>query len=327
MRDCVTVSVSARLHLGFLDLHGGLGRRFGSLGLVLDAPETTIELSRGATDAAQGPDADRAMRHLRRIVEHLGLPGRHRLSVGRCIPAHAGLGSGTQLALAVAAAARRLHRLAPDIPGDAMLLDRSARSGLGTGFFEAGGFALDGGRGEAERPAPVIARLPFPDAWRVLLIFDPSRQGVHGPDELAAFAALPPFPAALAAHLCRIAVMRALPGIAEHDLGSFGRAVTEIQEHIGDHFGSAQGGRYASPNVAAVLDLLARHGAEGYGQSSWGPTGFAFAASQADARRLQAAATPLAAASGLDLRIVKGRNHGAVISERATAAEQGARHG
>ncbi len=30
------VRCSARLHLGFFDLNGGLGRRFGSLGLSLD---------------------------------------------------------------------------------------------------------------------------------------------------------------------------------------------------------------------------------------------------------------------------------------------------
>ena len=48
MENCVTVAVAARLHLGFLDLNGGLGRRFGSLGLALDAPETVLELSRAA---------------------------------------------------------------------------------------------------------------------------------------------------------------------------------------------------------------------------------------------------------------------------------------
>lgn len=327
MRDCVTVAVAGRLHLGFLDLNGGLGRRFGSLGLALDEPETRIELSRSAHDRAEGPDSGRAMQHLARIAEHLGLPRGHHLVVRDTIPAHAGLGSGTQLALAVAAAARRLHGLALDVEADALLLDRSARSGLGTGFFHAGGLALDGGRGEDERPAPIIARLEFPPAWHILLILDPSRQGMHGAEEMAAFQALPPFPAALAAHLCRLAIMRALPAVAERDLTDFGRAVTEIQAHVGDHFGAAQGGRYASPDVAAVLDLLARNGVEGYGQSSWGPTGFAFAGSRAEARRLRDLALPLARASSLELRIVTARNNGALIADRAINVERGARHG
>src|SRR6185436_15722867 len=104
-----------------------------------------------------------------------------------------GLGSGTQLALAVAAALRRLHGLAPDTEADAMLLDRAARSGLGTGLFMHGGLALDGGRGEDDRPAPIIARLSIPEDWHILLILDPGREGVHGVEEVEAFKRLPEF--------------------------------------------------------------------------------------------------------------------------------------
>jgi beta-RFAP synthase len=327
MRDCATVSVAARLHFGFLDLHGGLGRRFGSLGLALDEPHTSLEIARAPDDAATGPQSDRAACYLDRLVEALGLPGGHSLVVHCAIPEHAGLGSGTQLALAVAAALRRLHRLALDIEADAVVLDRAVRSGLGTAFFHEGGVALDGGRGPNDAPAPIVARLPFPEEWRVILVLDPARRGMHGRDELAAFKALPPFPAELAAHLCRLAVMKALPGLAEHDLGAFGSAVTEIQAHIGDHFRAVQGGRFASPAVAETLEALAGAGARGFGQSSWGPTGFAFASSLAEARRLQAAATAGAAARGLELMVVKGRNRGATLGERTLAVQRGARHG
>jgi beta-RFAP synthase len=327
MRDCVTVSAAARLHLGFLDLNGGLGRKFGSLGLAIEEPDTLVEIARAPTSSVEGPQAERATLDLKRLAAHLGLPGGHRLAVHRAIPAHAGLGSGTQMALAIAAALRRLHGLAPDVDGDALLLDRAARSGLGAGLFQEGGVALDGGRGELDRPAPIIARLPFPDEWRVLLVLDPSRQGIHGREELAAFRALPPFPAELAAHLCRIVVMQALPAVAERDLASFGKAVTEIQAQVGGHFRAAQGGRYASPGVAAVLERLAEHGVHGYGQSSWGPTGFAFARSAAEAERLRDLASPLAERAGLDLKIVNGRNYGASIVERVRGAEKGVRHG
>src|SRR5688500_7678951 len=186
MRNSVVVSVAARLHLGFLDLNGGLGRRFGSLGLGIEEPATVLELCGGLDDCGEGPQADRAMRHIERLADHLGLPHGHQLVVRRAIPPHAGLGSGTQLALAAAAALRRLHRLPLDPRSDAALLDRSARSGLGTGFFYQGGLALDGGRGAAETPPPILARLPFPEEWRVLLILDPARQGLHRSAGLAA---------------------------------------------------------------------------------------------------------------------------------------------
>jgi beta-RFAP synthase len=327
MRDCVTVAAAARLHLGFLDLHGGLGRRFGSLGLALDGPETRIDVSRCARNRVEGPQTERAILHLKRVVDHLEIGPGHFLQIREAIPAHAGLGSGTQLALAIAAAVRRLHGIAPDIDADALLLDRSARSGLGVAFFRGGGLALDAGRGSAEAPAPIISRLPFPENWRVLLILELATEGVHGPDEVAAFKTLPAFPAELAAHLCRLALMRALPAVAERDLPTFARAVTEIQAHVGDYFAPAQGGRYASGKVAAVLDLLAANGAIGYGQSSWGPTGFVFAGSDAEAQAFRDRAAPLAASSGLTLRIATGRNDGATITAHAQMATQGARHG
>jgi predicted sugar kinase len=40
----VTVSAAARLHLGFLDLNGGLGRTFGSIGLAIDGFDTRLVL-------------------------------------------------------------------------------------------------------------------------------------------------------------------------------------------------------------------------------------------------------------------------------------------
>ena len=199
---------------------------------------------------------------------------------------------------------------------------------LGTGLFMQGGLALDGGRGPTDRPAPIIARLPFPEDWHILLVLDPARQGIHGPEEIAAFKALPQFPGRdsppIFAGLRSCRRCRPSPSAT---LRAFGRAITEIQTHVGDYFGAAQGGRFASPDVAAVLDLLAANGVEGYGQSSWGPTGFAFAASRAEARRLQDIAAPIAAAKGLELQIVKGRNSGAAISEVARAVKKGARHG
>ena len=97
----VSVAASARLHLGFLDMNGGLGRKFGGVGLALDAPATRLTLTRADKNRVEGPEAERAAALLERAQEALGLTQRHRLTLEEAIPAHAGLGSGTQLALAV----------------------------------------------------------------------------------------------------------------------------------------------------------------------------------------------------------------------------------
>jgi beta-RFAP synthase len=309
-----TVAVPARLHLGFLDLNGGLGRRFGGIGLAISDLMTTVTVRRALRSEAAGSDAERARRHTDVMQKHLGRDEALHVSVDAAVPPHAGLGSGTSIALAVAAAVRALYGMPPDIEADAVRLGRGARSGLGVGLFRDGGLVVDGGRGPATRVAPIIARLPFPDEWRVLVLLDPTRQGAHGRDEIEAFAALPEFPEHVAAHLCRLVVMKALPALAERDLRDFGAAIAELQERLGDYFSPVQGGsRFTSPQVAACLDLLASEGAHGIGQSSWGPTGFAVAASQAEADRLVKFARGHDSSKGLDIHVCKGLNRGAEI--------------
>ena len=58
----VCVTAPARLHMGFFDLNGGLGRRYGSIGVCIDQPMT--ELRAWRTDSgftAEGPSASRAI--------------------------------------------------------------------------------------------------------------------------------------------------------------------------------------------------------------------------------------------------------------------------
>jgi beta-RFAP synthase len=203
-----------------------------------------------------------------------------------------------------------------------MRLNRGARSGVGIGLFEHGGLMIDGGHGPAAGPAPIVARLPFPESWRVILLLDSIRQGLHGADERTAFATLPPFPARAAADICRLVLMQALPAVAEQDLAGFGAAIRAIQRLLGDHFAPMQGGdRFTSPAVAQCLDALERAGAHGVGQSSWGPTGFAFAATAAEAERLARLARSHAGAA-LDIRLVAALNCGADIARRNALAAQ-----
>jgi beta-RFAP synthase len=314
MSNSVTIRVPARLHLGFLDLNGDVGRRFGSVGLPLSEPETVVTLSRAAETSVEGSEAARAEQHLSALCRHLGIKSHHRLVVEQSIPSHAGLGSGTQIALAVAAALRTLHGLPLDVAGDAILLARGARSGIGIASFESGGVIVDAGKNSSGRPPPVVARLPFPDEWRVLLILDEAVEGLHGQDELQAFRALPQFPAAGAGEICRQVLMGLMPALVECNLPVFGAAVTTIQTLIGTHFAPAQGGVFTSRRVEALARRLVDAGAVGIGQSSWGPTGFAFAPSEDDARRMVDSVRD-ATGAGIEIRIVQGRNSGAKISQ------------
>jgi beta-RFAP synthase len=313
----VEVRASARLHLGFLDLNGALGRRFGSIGLAVDAPRLRLGLRRSGATRVSGPGHGRASCLLAEAVRHFGVSEGHDLRMAEAIPAHAGLGSGTQLALSIAAAVRALHGLPADPREDARLLGRGARSGIGLGLFRSGGLVVDGGRGATDAPPPVVARAVVPDAWRVLLVMDPAHEGLSGSRERAAFAALPALPAESVGRICRLVLMQALPALAEADLANFGAAITHIQETLGDHFAPAQGGRFTSATVGRAMEVLAGAGAVGIGQSSWGPTGFGFVADDAAARRAVAA---LGTAAGLDIMVGRALNSGAVVTTGANPA-------
>lgn len=319
--NSVTVSVPARLHLGFLDLNGELGRRFGSIGLAITGLRTRVTVAAATQMQVSGPDSERARRYVERLQQFLGLSGTYRVYVEEAVPGHSGLGSGTQLALALAAGIRRLHGLPLDIRGDAFKLGRGRRSGVGIGLFDTGGVVVDGGRGEAMAPAPIVSRFAFPEAWRIVLVLDPARNGVHGDDEIAAFERLPPMAAAQASHICRLVLMQVLPALAETDLVAFAAAIKEMQQLLGAYFAPLQGGSaFSSPDVAAALDLLEGEGALGIGQSSWGPTGFAFARSHDEAQRLVDLARKHPRCRGLDIRACKGLNHGAHIAADTAAA-------
>ena len=300
--------------MGFVDLHGGEGRRYGSLGLALEGPFTRLRLSRNCGVAAEGPDAGRAARYATSLAERFDLRDGVRIDVEEAIPPHAGLGSGTQLALAVGAGMVKLFALDVRTVEIASALDRGTRSGLGIGLFDQGGFVVDGGSAGDGVPPPVIARQPFPPEWRLLLVFDRGRQGPHGEAEIKKFAALLDFPEADAAELCRLVLMCALPGVVQADLDTFGDAVGRIQARVGDHFADVQGGRYASPGVSRVLEWLGSRGLKAVGQSSWGPTGFAVCPSDATAKQLKAEARArFGREFGLDFAVTCARNHGAEV--------------
>lgn len=309
LADSVSVIAPARLHLGFVDLNPASGRRFGSLGLALDAPHTRVRATRGA----QSHEHDKAVKLLNALRATIAIPDDVNVTVEAEIPEHCGLGSGTQLALAVSTAVSRLLGLELSPADIRQTLARGARSGIGIGAFSQGGFLVDGGHGASTNVPPITSRVEFPEHWRVLLIFDEDFQGLSGAKETAAFRTLPSFPETLSAHLCRLVLTRVLPGLAEASMVEFGPAITEVQRIVGDHFAPAQGGRFASAQVADVLAWLEARGVMCVGQSSWGPTGFAMLESEAQAQQLLRDAKQRWQATQLRFEIASGRNEPAKI--------------
>ena len=331
----VQVRAPGRLHLGFLDPAGTLGRRFGSLGLVIDGFETELTLKPAPQDSltagphAEAADLDRIAGHLQRLRQHSGCHQPLAVHLQRSLPAHTGLGSGTQLALALGRAFARWHGLALGTATLAQWLGRGQRSGIGIAGFDAGGLLLDGGPGANGSPAPVLARLVLPAAWRVVVVQDTLQRGLSGADEKRAITRLMPLPQAHAAEICHQVLMQVLAGAAADDFAAFASGLNRVQQILGAHFAPAQGGQACSS--AAVGRLLqwidSQTSAQtshptsdpraATGQSSWGPTAFAIVPSADAATALMAAArTAGMVAPQLSLICVAGRNSGATVVDQ-----------
>lgn len=273
----VRVESAARLHMGFIDLHGGLGRKFGSIGAGLKKPRLVLEARPADTLQIDGLDCERVESFARCFYAHyapkLGQPLQAHLRVTEEIPPHVGLGSGTQLALAVATALVQLYNLEVDVPELAAVMGRGRRSGIGVGAFQQGGFLVDGGRAaDSEYPSPVIIRRSFPADWLFVVVTPETRPGLSGEIEDRAFADMLRPSAEKAGQISRLLVMKMLPALAEMNIVNFGAALTEIQRLVGDCFTQAQGGRYATDLSAELVAYMLAQGALGAGQSSWGPT-------------------------------------------------------
>jgi beta-RFAP synthase len=292
----VFVEAPARLHFGVLDLRGALGRRFGGIGAAVPAPSLLLEARPAPALAAEGPDAARALEFARRFAAHYGIALGVHFCLHRAIPAHAGLGSGTQLALAVARACAELYGLETDAAALARVVGRGVRSGVGTWTFAYGGFVLEGGRrtdgggaggaGGAGGVAPLLARLPMPETWRYVLAVPPGRPGLAGEEEAAAFARLPAPPAREVERVAHLVLLQLLPALAEGDLAAFGAALGEVQRVTGGWFAPAQGGIFAPGPTGTLVERLREWGAHGVGQSSWGPAVYGIVDDAAAARLL-----------------------------------------
>jgi beta-ribofuranosylaminobenzene 5'-phosphate synthase len=316
----IRIRTPSRLHFGLLGWGPRATRQFGGVGLMIDAPGIDLVVEPAASWLVEGPHATRVYR----VIEHLQAKSRaagitlraaHIRVVG-APPEHVGLGVGTQLCLAVARAVFQLAGVA-DLSVDdlARWTGRGRRSGIGLHGFEQGGLVVDGGRRNDADIPPLVARLPFPNDWSILIVRPPSESGLHGPDESRAFDSLPPFAQAVTDTLCRLVLLEILPAVREHDLPAFGAALADLQAQVGASFAPAQGGIYATALAARIVDELRNLGFVGAGQSSWGPTLYAF--SSLPERELGSLAERLREQFGLDRRSVfltRGANHGARFS-------------
>ena len=247
---------------------------------MIDAPGSVLTIEPAKEWSASGPLEQTALRLAKAFADSFpdGRVLPHRICTEAAAPDHAGLGTGTQIGLAVARALAMDSGMADmSTPDLARRVGRGERSGIGIHGFEQGGFLIDGGRGKSAQVAPLVARLPVPEDWCVVLITPRAEPGMHGMAERNAFETLvqSQHAEAISARLCRLALMGMLPALAEKDCAEFGNAVYEYNRLAGELFAPVQGGIYSQPIIGGIVEFIRGRGIAGAGQSSWGPTVFA----------------------------------------------------
>src|SRR5258708_792538 len=131
----VRVTTPSRLHFGMLSFGQSGVRQFGGVGLMIAEPRIRLQITAADGIEAIGPLCERAVQFARRVSENLGLARSAgcRIEIESAPRDHIGLGTGTQLGLAIAAGLRALHSLPPASPADlAQLAGRCQRSSIGT---------------------------------------------------------------------------------------------------------------------------------------------------------------------------------------------------
>jgi len=308
----VYVKTPARLHFGLIDMNGDMGRFFGGLGVGIDRPNVILEAQPSEGFSVTGEKTELVTSLAKRFLETYHINANVSIHVKQTIPEHAGLGSGTQLALAVAAALAKLFQVT----------GRMKRTGVGTAVFEQGGFVVDGGKRMnggvvvAESFPPLIFRQPFPEDWKFVVAIPDVKKGLAKTEEKNAFGRLPPMTSELVGKICRLIMMKLLPALIERDIESFGDALTKIQVVVGDYFAGVQGGPFSSLAATAGIDFMKACGAYGVGQSSWGPAVYGLVQGETKAKRiLSELESFLQNNDGGQVFIANANNRGATIKQ------------
>jgi beta-RFAP synthase len=288
----VTVHAASRLHFGLLNPFDGLPvRRFGGVGLMVREPGLRLTAQPAPTWSADGPGAARALAFARKFAASFSNEPiePQRLTIEASAPEHVGLGTGTQLGLAVAQALAHAWSLSQeDIAGLAERVGRGRRSALGIHGFAQGGFLVEAGKAAEDGIAPLVARVEFPEDWRIVLIIPSDWAGLHGSAEIEAFQRLgrPGVETAPIDRLCRLVLLGMLPALMERDAQAFGEALYEFNSGVGELFAPIQGGVYAEPRIELLVQFIRQSGVRGAAQSSWGPTVAAVVEDEERARQL-----------------------------------------
>lgn len=282
----VEVVTGSRLHFGLICGTLQTGWRFGGVGVMLRQPSWRVTMNRARMSleeiSASSETTNRVTEFLQKIRMTLPLPAVD-VSVKSEVPFHTGLGGGTQLGLAIAAAAKLLFNQR-DVHNPfelAELVQRAERSAIGTVGFRDGGFLIDHGLPGTQSETRNVHRVAVPEAWRFVLVRPMNAQGLCGDRERSFFNQRAIMSESLVESLIRQIEDCLVPSIQNEKFESFSVSLEEYGDAVGRFYAAEQGDIFAHPVIRNLVATLRAAGIHGAAQSSWGP-GISIPASSID---------------------------------------------
>jgi len=327
------ITTPCRIHLSLIDENGYTGRVDGGIGLMLDRPNVIFEASNSAKEFKI--EAHKYYRESIEVINEIASKvfktfnisnKNFHFNLKRYFPSHVGLGSKTQLSLAIATAITKLKNLTHLTMDEiTKLVERGGTSGIGWRGFETGGFILDGGHdfgkgkeketflpssaSTAANPALTIFTQKIPENWRFVLVIPNVKKGAYGDEEIIVFQNNAPIPRNEVNEVSHQIIMKIIPGIMKNDLKCFGEGLKRIQ-NIG--FKKIE----ISLQHKVVKDLLKffeDYGLKAYGMSSFGPSVVGVVESDSEAEILLREVQKKQKNGGGHIYICKPNNTGAKI--------------
>lgn len=263
----IKIKTPSRLHFGIINIKNANYRLYGSLGLALDNPYHLIEINESENLSFKGITRADVIERIRYLVNKTDFDRKVSVNLLNEIPAHVGLGSTTQLILAISEGYFALNRLNFDPYKYALDLQIGKISGIGIGAYLYGGFLIDDGKESVEEIPKIKYKRKFPEEWCFILLLDKNKKRIYGEEEKELFKLLPITPSKRIHEMIKL-VEDIKMALEEKDIINFGKKLTDFQRLVGMNFYYAQQGIYVNEEY---INILLNAGAYGVGQSSWGP--------------------------------------------------------
>jgi len=320
----IVVEAPARLHMGFYNFLTD-NVAYGSIGLTLEEPKVVITVRRSQEFKVINKSNVYVDDVIENVTNKLGVSSVE-VRIERAIPRHVGLGSTTQLSLALGTAIMRVIDRRVNVRELAVALGRGRDSGIGIAAFQYGGFIMDSGRrvhsGTVEVPKSIndlphpIFRARLPRDWYFIIAIPRNRVGLDEKAERRAMDAPQSIPKDMQYELYKLLILKLMPSLIEKDIKLFSEAITKIQTLVGTYFSRYQGGVFCCEETEFIINSLLKHGAYGAGQSSWGPTTYGIVKGYRKAVKVLSMVKKDSEERGyeIDMFITRGRNKGALIS-------------